>query len=73
MTKLPDNDKRGHYRLVGAQWMDKPEMMGLNRPLQNDLTSPFANMKTDDGKTFLEAEVLEAKLLEKLEDSEFKK
>jgi hypothetical protein len=54
MTKLPDNDKRGHYRLVGAQWMDKPEMMGLNRPLQNDLTSPFANMKTDDGKTFLE-------------------
>ena len=41
-TSHPD-DKRGNYRLVGAQWMDKPGYYGLNLPLQNDATSPMAN------------------------------
>lgn len=35
------NDKRGHYRLVGAIWMDKPEYFGNDASLQNDDTSPF--------------------------------
>jgi len=34
-------DKRGHYRLVGAQWMDKPRFFKLDSPLQNDESSPF--------------------------------
>jgi hypothetical protein len=38
---LDANDKRGHYRLVGAVWMDKPTYFGHNSPLQNDLSSPF--------------------------------
>jgi hypothetical protein len=41
-TTLDANDKRGHYRLVGAVWMDKPGFFGLNASLQNDETSPFA-------------------------------
>jgi hypothetical protein len=39
--RLKPNDKRGHYRLVGAQWMDKPEFFKVDSPLQNDETSPF--------------------------------
>jgi hypothetical protein len=35
-------DRRGHYRLVGAVWMDKPEHFANNVSLQNDETSPFA-------------------------------
>jgi hypothetical protein len=35
------NDKRGHYRLVGAQWMDKPAFFRLNASFQNDNTSPL--------------------------------
>jgi hypothetical protein len=34
-------DKRGHYRLVGAVWMDKPEHFTNDASLQNDDTSPF--------------------------------
>jgi len=35
-------DKRGHYRLVGAQWMDKPDFFVKDFPIQNSLASPFA-------------------------------
>lgn len=35
-------DRRRYYRLVGAQWMDKPAYFKLNTPLQNDRNSPFA-------------------------------
>jgi len=35
-------DKRGHYRLVGATWMDQPEYFLDNSALQNDLNSPRA-------------------------------
>ena len=35
-------DKRGNYRLVGAIWMDKPDFFKDDFPIQNDLTSPFA-------------------------------
>jgi hypothetical protein len=38
---LQPGDKRGYYRLVGAQWMDKPRFFKLDSPLQNDETSPF--------------------------------
>jgi hypothetical protein len=38
---LAANDKRGHYRLVGAQWMDKPRYFDVNKPLQNDASSPM--------------------------------
>jgi hypothetical protein len=36
-------DRRGHYRLVGAVWMDKPAFFTLDASLQNDSTSPFAS------------------------------
>jgi hypothetical protein len=36
---LAANDKRGNYRLVGAQWMDKPRFYDLDIPIQNDPTS----------------------------------
>jgi hypothetical protein len=38
---LDEHDRRGHYRLLGAQWMDKPAFFGLNKPLQNDETNPL--------------------------------
>ncbi len=39
---LHSNDKRGHYRLVGAQWMDKPAYYDIDIPIQNDpMTSPM--------------------------------
>ena len=41
--QLSDADKRGHYRLAGALWMDKPEYFKTNATLENDTTSPFAS------------------------------
>jgi hypothetical protein len=38
---LQANDFRGHYRLVGGQWMDKPAFFALNFPIQNDFSSPL--------------------------------
>ena len=39
---LHSNDKRGNYRLVGAQWMDKPAYFDIDIPIQNDpTTSPM--------------------------------
>jgi hypothetical protein len=51
--KLSPKDKRMHYRLVGAQWMDKPAEFALDRPLQNDLTSPYTALKDDTGRDFV--------------------
>jgi hypothetical protein len=39
--ELSPNDKRGHYRLVGAQWMDKPEFFLDEDTLQDDERSPL--------------------------------
>jgi len=39
---LPAYDKRGYYRLVGAQWMDKPRFFHNDFPIQNDDTNPYA-------------------------------
>jgi hypothetical protein len=44
-ANLPDTDKRSHYRLVGAQWMDKPSFFHLDFPIQNDATNPYAQSK----------------------------
>jgi hypothetical protein len=41
-ANLPDNDKRPHYRLLGAQWMDKPGFFHIDFPIQNDATNPYA-------------------------------
>jgi hypothetical protein len=41
--KLSPNDKRMHYKLIGAVWMDKPAHFKLDKPLQNDESSPFAH------------------------------
>jgi hypothetical protein len=38
---LDPNDKRMHYRLVGAQWMDKPGFFTLDSTLQNDQVNPL--------------------------------
>jgi hypothetical protein len=35
-------DKRGYYRQVGSQWMDKPAYFTINSAIQNDASSPFA-------------------------------
>jgi hypothetical protein len=45
---LPSYDKRGFYRLVGAQWMDKPEFFHVDFPIQNDASNPYAQ---DPGAT----------------------
>ena len=42
MGVLPNNDKRGFYRLVGAQWMDKPQYFHNDFPIQNDDSNPYA-------------------------------
>jgi hypothetical protein len=34
-------DQRGNYRLVGAQWMDKPMFFKVDVTMQNDATSPL--------------------------------
>jgi len=34
-------DKRGHYRLVGAVWMDKPQYFAVNMAIANDQSSPL--------------------------------
>ncbi len=33
---LKPGDKRGHYKLIGATWMDKPAFFKLNSSFQND-------------------------------------
>ncbi|HKE14667.1 MAG TPA: hypothetical protein VKB80_07375 [Kofleriaceae bacterium] len=38
---LDPADRRSHYRMVGAVWMDKPAYYDENSALQNDETSPF--------------------------------
>jgi hypothetical protein len=38
---LDPADKRGHYRLVGAVWMDKPRYFAVNMAIANDLSSPL--------------------------------
>jgi hypothetical protein len=48
--KLAANDKRGHYRLVGAQWMDKPAFFRLNANFQNDESSPLIQNPATEGK-----------------------
>jgi hypothetical protein len=45
----PTVDKRGNYRLVGGQWMDKPEYFAVDSPLQNDDSSPFAQPPSQGG------------------------
>jgi hypothetical protein len=45
---LPDYDKRGFYRLVGGQWMDKPEFFHNDFPIQNDASNPFAQEPGSD-------------------------
>ena len=42
-AQLDPADQRGHYRLVGAVWMDKPQFFAADASLQNDQTSPFAH------------------------------
>jgi hypothetical protein len=41
-ANLPANDRRGHYRLVGATWQDRPleTMLAPNKILTNDETIP---------------------------------
>jgi hypothetical protein len=38
---LNPKDRRQFYRLVGAQWLDKPELFQLGSTFQNDTTSPL--------------------------------
>jgi hypothetical protein len=40
-SALAPADKRSHYRLVGAVWMDKPRFFAHNSALQNDQSSPL--------------------------------
>ncbi len=36
--RIPKGDKRAFYRIVGAQWLDKPEVFALGSTFQNDQT-----------------------------------
>jgi hypothetical protein len=38
---LDPNDRRMFYRLVGAQWLDKPAVFALNLPIANDDQNPL--------------------------------
>jgi hypothetical protein len=40
------NDRRMHYHLVGANWMDKPAVFGLNRPFQNGVPDPTSSLQS---------------------------
>jgi hypothetical protein len=53
---LPQVDKRGHYRLVGAQWLDKPAFFRLNTSLQNDASSPLVINPLVEGKDVNQAD-----------------
>ena len=50
--QLPANDKRRFYRLLGGQWMDQPAYFHNNFPIQNDLTSPYAQAPGGATDTF---------------------
>jgi hypothetical protein len=47
--KIAANDKRCSYRLIGAQWMDKPRFFTVNIPIQNDASSPLLQDHLEDG------------------------
>jgi hypothetical protein len=51
VASLGASDKRGHYRLVGGLWLDKPEAFALDSALQNDAQNPFVGMGADGGMT----------------------
>jgi hypothetical protein len=40
-ASVKPTDKRGFYRLVGGQWLDKPSFFKLQQGFQNDETSPL--------------------------------
>jgi hypothetical protein len=40
-NQIDPRDKRGNYQLVGATWLDKPEVFALDSTLQNDDQSPL--------------------------------
>jgi hypothetical protein len=46
---IPANDKRQFYRLLGGQWMDKPDYFHNDFPIQNDASSPYAQPAPTDG------------------------
>jgi hypothetical protein len=48
---MPATDKRQFYRLVGGQWMDKPEYLHVDFSIQNDHSSPFAQIPESDADT----------------------
>jgi hypothetical protein len=48
-STLKPRDKRSHYALVGAQWLDKPQLIfKLNETFQNDSTSPLYDLSSAD-------------------------
>jgi hypothetical protein len=49
--KLSPKDKRGNYRLIGAQWLDKPEYFAQNQSFQNDKTSPLLQVAIENKLT----------------------
>jgi len=42
-AQLDPADQRGHYRLVGAVWMDQPRFFAIDASLENDQSSPYAH------------------------------
>src|SRR5207249_5084839 len=49
-ARLPATDRRGHYRLVGATWQDRPieTMLKENNVLTNDETDPDIKVNGSD-------------------------
>lgn len=70
--KLAAGDMRGHYRLLGAQWMDKPRFFAPDSALQNDDTSPFLSDHLEDGQLVkaISYDVLKQDIIENGADSD---
>lgn len=70
-----NSDKRGNYRLLGAQWMDKPGYFAKNIPIQNDKDSPMTKGEhiSQDGDLVpaIPAQTLLDSIKEEGSDSEF--
>lgn len=70
-AQLHKNDRRVHYRLVGAQWLDKPDYFQLHNSFQNNKTSPLLSLPAELGGAGGDEAAFTKSLLEEGGDSAF--
>ena len=66
-------ERRGSDPSSGKEFTEERIVLEYNKPNAEGLPTPKKVLVKRDGAKFLEAEVLETKFLEKIEDAEFKK